>query len=117
MDETLLVNGIDPAAVKVGDRLWFVSGQTGGGYRVAVTKVGRLWIHLSNRERAGRSDLHISSPYGGLPELYASKEFWLKEVELQERWLDVRSRINAIRRHPGENIVTSIERALEGQSC
>lgn len=111
-----MIRGIDPTAVKVGDRLWFVSGQAGYEYYVSVTKVGRLWIHLNNRERAARSDLQVNSVFGGLPKLYASKEFWLNEVGLNERWADVRSRINRMHRHPGEAVVEGIERALEG-SC
>ena len=111
-----MIRGIDPAAVKVGDRLWFVSGQAGYEYYVSVAKVGRLWIYLSNREKAQRSDLHIHSVFGGLPELYASKEFRMKEVELERRWQNVRMRINSIRCHPGAAVVEGVERALDG-SC
>ena len=76
-------------ASKIGRELWAVQTMNGKprGFVVKVTKVGRKWITLDNGWRCDRvTGIVDGGAYSPPGKVYATKQFWLDELENKRVW-------------------------------
>jgi hypothetical protein len=68
---------------KVGDKLWYVGRDWGGcSCEVTVTKVGRIWVTLSNLERFEKNGRWTTDN----GRCYASKEYYQNNARADDLW-------------------------------
>lgn len=75
------------AKLTVGQKLYWVSVYGNAPHWVTVTKVGKKWAYLDNKERVGVNDLMADGKgYSSHATCYFSKELYEETVELAKAW-------------------------------
>lgn len=78
----------------VGQVLYYVPRGYGTPENVTITKIGRVWLSLSNGERCD-FDLVVDSQYGSAPRCYLSKEIYEEGVALEKEWFQLRNELSS----------------------
>lgn len=110
------------AKLAVGDRLWLVERTWNGfprQYEVVVSKVGRVWAHISDVDRAdrshGRIDLETLAVDGGQyispGRCFRSQAEYEERLRLAEAWDDFRKQVSQQHRRPDHLTIADIEAA------
>lgn len=101
--------------LSVGQKLWYVPNRNRGGQcEVTVTKVGRLWANLDNRERISLESLEADAgQYSSPGRAYLSKGDYELSLRLHEVWREFRRRVDHQYLPPDGVTFSDVERATD----